>query len=184
MKQILKHAEKPALPANLSYHLTCVFLLLCCKKEPKILAILKSDNEGYPWRNQVALPGGHIEKDDLSPVDAAYRELEEELNIKRKHVEFIGSLGHFQTINNKDIEVFIGLWDKKESIRYDFAEIAKVLEIPLKTIVETHSANHYHGWTPDIGDLLYPFDDLVIWGVTAKILHHFIEILYPFMALS
>ena len=46
----------PAMPGP--YKPTCVFLLLYNLAEPHILAIQKTDTEGYPWRNQVALPGG------------------------------------------------------------------------------------------------------------------------------
>ena len=73
-----------------------MFLLLFNREETHCLAIQKSDNDDYPWRNQVALPGGHIEKNDAGPLEAAFRELEEELNIPRSQIEFIGSLGHFQ----------------------------------------------------------------------------------------
>ncbi len=120
-----------------------------------------------------------MDKNDSGPVDAAFRELQEELNITRNHVELIGSMGHFQTINHTDIEVFIGLWDGKGPVRYDSKEIARVIEIPLKELVRTHKAKDFHGRMPDIANLLYPFEDVVIWGVTARMLHHFIELLYP-----
>ena len=157
----------------------CVFLLLFNRPGPYILAIQKSDTEGYPWRNQVALPGGHIESTDAGPVAAAFRELEEELNISKDQVDFIGSLGHFQTLTRpRDIEAFIGLWNGKGPVRYDATEIARILEIPLKTLVGIHQAKRYHDRQPD-RELEYPFEDVVIWGATAKILHHFIELIYP-----
>ena len=87
---------------------TSVFLLIYHRQRvPYILAILKADTPGYAWRNQVALPGGHIDETDNTPLDAAFRELEEEIGILKCQVAFIGSLGHFQTIQQKDIEVFV-----------------------------------------------------------------------------
>ena len=161
----------------------CVFLLLFNRPDPHILAIQKSDTEGYPWRNQVALPGGHMESSDAGPVAAAFRELEEELNISQDQVDFIGSLGHFRTLTKpRDIEAFIGLWNGKGSLRFDATEIARILEIPLKTLVGIHQAERYHGRQPDIDKLEYPFEDVVIWGATAKILHHFIELIYPLLS--
>lgn len=177
LKEILDKATIRALPSDNSSHFTCVFLLIFDQNGPQLLAIQKSDNEGYPWRNQVALPGGHVDKKDLNNIDAAFRELEEELDIKRNQVEFVGSIGHFQTINHTDIEVFIGLWDMGGAIDYDSKEIARVLEIPLKELIRIHKAKNYHCGSPDRRDLKYPVDDVVIWGVTARILHHFIEIL-------
>ena len=158
----------------------CVFLLLFDRPDPHILAIQKSDTEGYPWRNQVALPGGHVESTDAGPVAAAFRELEEELNISQDQVDFVGSLGHFQTLTKpRDIEAFIGLWNGQGSLRLDAREIARILEIPLKTLVGIHRAKRYHGRRMDTHEIEYPLDDVVIWGATAKILHRFIELIYP-----
>ena len=104
LKDIFHNNANPAPPAPGPYKPTCVFLLLYNLAEPHILAIQKTDTEGYPWRNQVALPGGHLEKEDASPLAGAFRELEEETRISCNRVELIGSLGHYQTINGRDIE--------------------------------------------------------------------------------
>ena len=160
-----------------------MFLLLFDRPDPHILAIQKSDTEGYPWRNQVALPGGHLESTDAGPVAAAYRELEEELSIAKDRIDFIGSLGHFQTLTRpRDIEAFIGLWDGKGPVRFDTTEISRILKIPLKTLVGIHQAERYHDRQPDINELEYPFEDVVIWGATARILYHFIELIHPLLS--
>ena len=180
LKKLIRNAKLPQ-PPDTSYQPTCVFMLLFGADEPRILAIQKADTEGYPWRNQVALPGGHVENKDASAVDAAYRELEEELKITRNQLELIGSMGHFQTINHKDIEVFIGLWNGKGPVWFDPNEIARVLDVPLKALVKTHIMAGFHSISPPTDMLEYPLKDVVIWGVTARILHHFIELLYPFI---
>jgi peroxisomal coenzyme A diphosphatase NUDT7 len=172
-------ATHPGPPEDGLYQSTSVFLLVFDQIKPQILAIQKADTEGYPWRNQVALPGGHIDPEDESAMDAGFRELQEELNISRHQVEYVGCLGHFQTINHKDIQVFVGVWDGKGTIRHSPDEISRTLEIPLETLVKIHIDKGYIGRIPDIYTLLYPFEDVTIWGVTAKILHHFIEIIYP-----
>ena len=170
------------LPAYEARVPACVFLLLFNQPDPYILAIQKSDTEGYPWRNQVALPGGHMESTDPSPVAAAFRELEEELKISKDQVDFIGSLGHFQTLTRpRDIEAFVGLWNRKGPVRYDATEIARILEIPLNTLIKTHQVKNYHAFMPDIRELEYPFGDVIIWGATARILYHFIELIYPLL---
>jgi 8-oxo-dGTP pyrophosphatase MutT (NUDIX family) len=182
LKKIIRNSKLPQPPADATYQSTCVFLLLFGEDEPLILAIQKSDREGYPWRNQVALPGGHVDPKDAGPVEAVYRELEEELNISPHQVELIGSMGHFQTINHKDIEVFIGLWNGEGPVRFDSNEISRVLEIPLKIFVKTHIESGFQNRTPATDDLEYPLADVVVWGVTARILHYFIELLYPHIA--
>ena len=169
-------------PAFDSHRPACVFLLIFNRPDPYILAIQKSDTEGYPWRNQVALPGGHMERSDPTPVATAFRELEEELKIGEDQVEFIGSLGHFQTITRpRDIEAFVGHWNGKGPVRYDPTEIARVLEIPLSDLIKTHQIKNFHAQMPDMSELEYPFRDVVIWGATARILYHFIELVQPLL---
>lgn len=181
LKQLIRNAPTPKSPLDGVYKPACVFLLLYKLEDLHILAIQKADSEGYPWRNQVALPGGHIDPEDTSPLEGAFRELQEEVNIKRDQVELLGSIGHFQTINNRDIEVFIGHWNGKGTVRCEQAEISRKLEVPVRALVKTHMAKNYHGRFPDVQELRYPFKDVIIWGVTARILHHFIELLYPIL---
>ena len=111
LKKIINQNLVPGPPEPGLYKPACVFLLVYNLAEPYILAIQKTDSEGYPWRNQVALPGGHLDEKDTSPLEGAFRELEEEVSISRNQVQLLGSIGHFQTINHRDIEVFTGLWN-------------------------------------------------------------------------
>ena len=180
LKDLIQNSDPREPPKGYSHPTAAVFLLVFNRPDPHILAIQKSDTEGYPWRNQVALPGGHLESQDGGPLDAAFRELKEELDISRDQVDFIGSIGHFQTLTRpKDIEAFIGLWSGRGPVRHDSAEISRILEIPLKTLMRIHQSRRYHERGPDIRELEYPFEDVVIWGATAKIIYHFIELVYP-----
>ena len=179
LKSIVSNDPSPPPPDDRIYKPACVFLLLFELNEPYILAIQKADSEGYPWRNQVALPGGHLDAEDASPLEGAFRELEEEMGISRNQVEFLGSMGHFQTINRRDIEVFAGLWKAVGPVRHDPAEISRILRIPLRVLVQTHNAKNFHGRIPEIDELRYPFEDVIIWGATARILHYFIELFHP-----
>jgi 8-oxo-dGTP pyrophosphatase MutT (NUDIX family) len=182
LKEMITNTRPQEPPKGHSNTPACVFLLIYNRPDPHILAIQKSDTKGYPWRNQVALPGGHLESQDAGPVMAAFRELKEELNINRDQVDFIGSLGHFQTLTKpKDIEAFIGLWNGKGPVRCDATEISRILEIPLKTLIRIHQTRHYHGRRPDVQELEYPFEEVIIWGATAQIIHHFIELVYPLL---
>ncbi len=179
LKDIVGKNPMPGPPPPGPFKPTSVFLLLFNPAEPHMLAIQKTDNEGYPWRNQVALPGGHVEKEDTSALEGAYRELLEETAIDRDQVELVGSLGHYQTINGRDIEAFCGIWDATGPVQHDPSEIARILKIPLRALVQTHHYADFHNRIPTIDELRYPFEDVVIWGATARILHHFIELLYP-----
>jgi 8-oxo-dGTP pyrophosphatase MutT (NUDIX family) len=178
LKNLLKTANAPGPPNSDFYDPTAVFLLIFKKNEvPSILAVLKADNRDYLWRNQVALPGGHIDKNE-TPLSAAYREIEEEVGIGSDQVEFIGSLGHFQTIAQKDIEVFIGIWNgNREKLNFDPREISKILEFPIIDLLKIHISSQFRNRVPDVTELIYPIHEVVIWGVTARIFHAFFELI-------
>lgn len=179
LSRMLATRALPPASSEYSHAPTVVFLLLYHKLEkPHILGILKADTPGYAWRNQVALPGGHVDETDASPLAAAYRELAEELNIPPSQVTCVGSMGFFQTIQQKEIEVFIGLWDgRMDTVCFDYREISRVLEIPLELLLNTHLEQRFFGRIPSIMELQYPVADTLVWGVTARIFHFFLELL-------
>lgn len=178
LEKVIRSADGPP-PPEWAHRPASVSLLLFGEEETHILAILKADRNGYVWRNQVALPGGRIDEGDPDSLHTAIRELEEELNISPDNVEYVGSMGHFQTLQNTIIEVFVGIWNQRDTICFDTREIAKVLKVPIESVIRSHVTRQLNGRLPGMEELLYPVDDLVIWGVTAKILHYFIERLYP-----
>lgn len=174
----LENAEHPSPPDPDRYDPTAVMaLFLFNRATPELLFIQKADVAGYPWRNQMAFPGGHVDDTDQTPLETALRELEEELGIHSSNVDVIGSMGHFQTINHKDIQAFAGIWNQQDPIRFDPAEIRRVFQIPVPHLAGLHREKGYLGQPPPVMDLTYPFKDVVIWGVTAKILHHMLDVL-------
>jgi len=179
LKRLIAETVHPGPPDTGRYRLACVFLLLFLRKGcMHVLAIQKTDTEGYPWRNQVALPGGHIDPDDPDALSACFRELQEELGIGAEEVVFTGSMGHFQTINDRDLEVFTGFWKQERPISHKKKEISRVLHLPVPELMKTHIEQGFHGWIPDVHRLLYPVGDVTVWGVTARILHHMLEMLH------
>ena len=178
LEKVIRSTDGPPAP-DWPHRPASVSLLLFGEEATQILAILKADHHGYVWRNQIALPGGRTDDGDPDAFHTAIRELKEELNISSENVDYIGSLGHFQTLQDTVIEVFVGIWNQRDAIRFETREIARVLKIPLETIIDTHIDKQLRGRMPAMEELLYPVEDLVIWGVTAKILHFFIEQLYP-----
>jgi len=172
----IESADHPLPPDPTVYQPTSVMALFLFNSDPSLLFIQKADREGYPWRNQMAFPGGHVDKEDTSPKATALRELQEEMGIIQDNVRVMGSLGHFQTLKNKDIQAFTGIWNQKDDILFDREEISRVFKIPFAHLTHVHREKGYAGHRPSIMELTYPFEDVVIWGVTAKILHHLIEV--------
>lgn len=179
LEKAMASAAGPPAPC-FDHQPAAVSLLFFDKDETYVLAVLKADRgKGYPWSNQVALPGGLVDKSDPTPLHAAKRELAEELCISDRNVTYFGSIGHFQTLQNKVIEVFAGRWNQKDDLCFDPGEIARVIPISLAALFHTHATKGLHGRMPAMHELLYPVEDVTVWGVTAKILHFTLEQLYP-----
>ena len=177
IRSAIQNGAHPGPPEDDLFQPTSVIALFMFNTEIELLFIQKADIKGYPWRNQMAFPGGHKEKTDLSTKDTALRELTEEMGINRHNVAVVGSLGHFQTINNKDINAWVGIWNQKDRIQHDPSEISRVFQIPLNYLIELHKEKAYHQQIPNVMRLTYPYEDVLIWGVTAKIVYHLIEVL-------
>ena len=177
IRYAIHEAPHPGPPDPEFYKPTSVMGLFLMIPQPCLLFIQKADVEGYPWRNQMAFPGGHQDKGDPTALATALRELNEEMGIAPENVDVLGSIGHFQTINNRDIHAFIGLWNQKDRIQFDREEISRIHTIPLAHLFHQHLARGYAGRRPNIMELTYPFEDVVIWGATAKILHHLLEVM-------
>ena len=177
IRSALQNGSHPGAPETDLFQSTSVIALFIFNAGVDLLFIQKADVKGYPWANQMAFPGGHKDKQDDSTRDTALRELTEEMGIHRENVEVIGSLGHFQTINNKDIEAFVGIWNQEEDIQHDTSEISRVFQIPLDYPIALQKKKGYHTGVPNVMQLTYPYEDVLIWGVTAKIVYHLIETL-------
>ncbi len=177
IRKAVRHTSHPGAPDYDLFQPTSVMALFVFNNEIELLFIQKADVKGYPWANQMAFPGGHRDKTDLSTRDTALRELAEEMGIIQENVEVIGSFGHFQTINSKDIEAFAGIWNQKDIIKHDPAEISRIFKIPLGYLINIHRKKDFHLHKPNIMQLTYPFENVLIWGVTAKILYHLIDCL-------
>ena len=179
IQSAIQNYSHPGPPDSRLYQPTSVIALFVQESELKLLFIQKAEQPGYPWSGQMAFPGGHQDPEDVSTKDTALRELKEELGIRRRNVTLIGSLGHFQTINSRDIETWVGIWNQKDTIQSDPHEISRVIKIPLKYLIRVHKEKGYHVFkhAPDIMQLTYPYEDVSIWGVTAKMLYHLINTL-------
>lgn len=75
--------------------------------DEKIQKVLMCKRSKPPYKDMYNLVGGKIENDDS--LSEAYRELEEETNIKRKDIK----LTHFMNLTyinwNKELEVYYGI---------------------------------------------------------------------------
>ena len=131
-------------------------------------------------RGQVAFPGGRSDPGDPSPEATALREAEEEIAIHPGDVQILGCLNSMLTITNYCITPVVGVIPWPYLIRLQPDEVSRVFTIPLdwladpdhheikqRTFPPPRSASLGSESVPVI--YFHPYDNEVLWGVSAKI---------------
>lgn len=122
--------------------------------------------------SQIAFPGGRAEPDDLSPVDTALREAEEEVGLARHMIEPIGFLDGYRTGTGYHITPVVGLVAPDFQLTLDEGEVAEAFEVPLAFLLEpANHQQHSREWRGRVRNYwAMPFADRYIWGATAGML--------------
>jgi 8-oxo-dGTP pyrophosphatase MutT (NUDIX family) len=131
---------------------------------------------------QVSFPGGRSETSDLSPIDTALRETEEEIGLSRNHVEVVGTLPDYVTVTGYRITPVVGIAQPPFSLQPDPREVDEIFEVPLAFLMD---GMHHQRRTADLPNGLgrrtfyaMPYQRFFIWGATAGILrnlYHFLR---------
>ena len=130
-------------------------------------------------QNQISFPGGACEVFDKTELDAALRELEEEIGIQIPLESVFGALEARKTVTGYFITPFIAFIDSSQKIRPNPAEVDRVIYVPLKWLADpgNYSSRPYSRDGIVFDDVLFfkPFDGETIWGITAKILYDLLQ---------
>ncbi|WP_297988565.1 CoA pyrophosphatase [Anoxybacillus sp.] len=147
---------------------------------------------------EICFPGGKIDECDQNPSDAAVRETCEELGIQKESITHIVPLDYMLSPFGMVIYPFAAFVDTT-CMKINEKEVAEVFTVPLSFFVET-KPDIYHvqlepkpeehfpfehipggrqyNWRPrQIEEHFYYYKDKVIWGLTAKIVHHFTRLI-------
>lgn len=146
----------------------------------------------------ICFPGGRREERDGSLRDTAIRETCEEFGITKKDVQVLGNLDFLATPWEMMIYPFVGVVRSSVSIQPEESEVDEVFEVPLRDALDTDPDVHHvelvprppddfpyqkipggrdYGWHPGVlPELFYEFDGRVVWGLTGRILNHFLSV--------
>jgi 8-oxo-dGTP pyrophosphatase MutT (NUDIX family) len=131
-------------------------------------------------RGEIAFPGGKLEPAvDHDARDAALREAEEEIGLRRETVDVVTALPTLGTVIGQfNITPFVGITDGRPIITADSREVDRVFDV---TLAELMADGVYHeerwSWGFDGTERTMQFYDLAdetIWGATARILTGFL----------
>lgn len=126
---------------------------------------------------QIAFPGGAKDAADITPVDTALREAQEEVGIDPAHVEVLGYLDDYPTISNFMVTPVVGLVDAEFTLRPQAREVAEIFEVPLDVALDPA---RFERKLIERGGAELPILELCwqayrIWGATAGMLWDLVE---------
>jgi 8-oxo-dGTP pyrophosphatase MutT (NUDIX family) len=150
---------------------------------------------------EICFPGGRVERYELdNPADTAIRETAEELGLSCTDIELLAPLDFLFTPRGMVIYPYVGYITSPDRIKPSQEEVESVFTVPLSfltayrpqtSIVDVATRYNedfplhrvpksYHGgWQKhwSYPTYIYEYEDYFIWGMTATILHHFLDLL-------
>jgi 8-oxo-dGTP pyrophosphatase MutT (NUDIX family) len=130
---------------------------------------------------QIAFPGGRVDDSDADELDAALRESHEEIGIHPRDVRILGKLDQINAAYGYGVTPFVGVIPAHYEFRLNPAETAAVSSLPITALLEP--ANFVvNDYLSARGQPSYHFyvNGWDVWGVTARILVQFLELVYDF----
>ena len=132
-------------------------------------------------KGQISFPGGGRHGADEDLATTALRETWEEVGVHPDDVELVGRLDEALTTSNFRVAPYVGVLRRTP---YEFVpnpiEVAEVLEVPLRHLLDPAHTEYEHRTLRDGRTLVSPaywYDGRRIWGATARMLEMFLDLL-------
>jgi 8-oxo-dGTP pyrophosphatase MutT (NUDIX family) len=146
---------------------------------PKVLLTLRAEHLNN-HAGQIAFPGGRVDGEGETSLQAALRETEEETGIARKYVEPIGRFDAYETVTGFRVTPYVGVLNPGYAITPQISEVAEIFDTPFDFLM--NPANHQRQSRVWNGKRRYyyamPWEDRFIWGATAGMLKSLYDRLY------
>ncbi|QQK75697.1 CoA pyrophosphatase [Salicibibacter cibarius] len=191
----LKHREPGIIGEREAQHAAVAIPIVNEKEQPSILFQIRS----YRLKHQpgdISFPGGKMEADDLTSVETAARELCEETGIKRFNAAHIAPLDKWMTPYG--VVIYPHVFSISETSFAPNEEVEELFTVPLHVLLkqtpETYQISskadvpedfpyekiaggkNYQFRRTVMPEVFYEYEGKHIWGLTARILRHFLRI--------
>ena len=131
---------------------------------------------------QVSFPGGRSDQLDQNAVDTALREASEEIGLNPEDVTILGILPELHTITNYRVRPVVGVIPFPYTFVPSPEEVSRVFSIPLHWLADPSNYHIHYRNVPDLNtplSIIYfnEYDGELLWGVSARLVVTFVQIL-------
>jgi len=137
-----------------------------------VLLIRRTERSSDPWSGQIGFPGGHKSPDDQSFLQTSIRETKEEVGVRLKESQLLGSLPMVTTLSRRvQVAPFVFELESAVEVRAN-REVAESFWVPLLTLSQLQVKEH-NVRLEDRNMRVDSFDyeGRIIWGLTFRILN-------------
>lgn len=154
--------------------------LLCSPEGFELLFTLRPSTLSS-HAGQVSFPGGRVDPGDEDRWATALREAEEEVAIPGDAVRRVAMLDDLRTITGYHVTPCVGLVDPAVPIRAAAGEVAEVFTVPLDALLDPARVRRMHIGRGGHAERIhfYLTRPHVVWGATAAIVAHLLEVIAP-----
>lgn len=148
-----------------------VLVAVIDRDEPTVILTVRTDTVRR-HAGQIAFPGGRIDPGDQGPIDAALREAEEEIGLRRSAVEVIGIADRYRTITGYEVTPVLAVVLPDQPLAPQPAEVAAIFEAPLDYLLRPeHQVVRTMDWQGrERSYFEIDWEGRRIWGATAAMI--------------
>jgi 8-oxo-dGTP pyrophosphatase MutT (NUDIX family) len=143
--------------------------------------IQRPDYDGV-HSGQISFPGGKNEPSDKSIIQTAIREANEEIGIEPESISVIGTLTPlFIPVSNMLVTPVVAFANEKPVFSYQNTEVVFLIQADLSRLLDPAIVkNKPFEIRGEMIDVKYfDYEENIIWGATAMILHELLTIIRP-----
>ena len=143
------------------------------------LILTKRTSRVPTHKGEIAFPGGGFEEADGDLLVTALREAREEIGLAPEDVEIVGALDDTVTVSSRHVvRPFVGFVPDPYPYRLDAFEIERLIRLPISALL-SGAPFREEIWERDgrpVTVFFYEHDGETVWGLTARILKQFVEV--------
>ena len=143
------------------------------------MLLTRRTDEVETHKGQISFPGGMREPGETLE-QTALRETFEEVGIPADRIEILGQFHDYISITDVCVTPFAARLHVPFPITPQVHEVAEVLQVPIQTFFTPELMSVKKGWFQEqpVSEYYYAYGAHTIWGLTARIIHDFLEVVH------